>query len=173
MISPRSLFSRKSPEEKAAEEAAKTERKAAEKRANEERRAANQAKFDELMAPHRQEKEERRTKYWETFRGALVEGETVEAEFTTTETFAQKDLIFTNRRMLVKFKSSKDIESILYRSITSFRTQNFITRDLVLKVQDRRAGELELQFDNEETRDRALGIVTKRELGPDLGPTAA
>jgi hypothetical protein len=56
-IASMSLFSRKSPEEKAAK-----------KQAKEERRAASQAKFEELMAARRQKWAEERGQQWETFR---------------------------------------------------------------------------------------------------------
>jgi hypothetical protein len=70
------------------------------------------------------------------------------------------DLLFTNKRLLVRPTYGKEVESILYRSIASFRTGHFITDDLVLKVIDR-GDDLELSFDSVEKRDEVLAIVTK------------
>lgn len=143
----------------------KTEEEKASARADKEARKAEiLAKWDAARAERQAVKTTQREARIDKIRALLAADEMIEADFTTAELMMKKDAVFTTKRLLIApAVPGGAIESIPYRSITAFRSENFITKNVLIEAQGQRDS-LELAFDQEADRDRAIEVLNNYAL---------
>jgi hypothetical protein len=114
------------------------------------------------MVEHRRAEEEKQTR---ALLSLLGPDEEVLGLFETAEALMKKYVLFTPKRLLVASVSdpASTGESIPYRSISSFATSNFITKDVRLTVTGRRDN-VELSFDNADLREQVLALLNAHVL---------
>ncbi len=117
--------------------------------------------MDALRDERQQKKQDEEAQRLQKIKDQLQPDETVEAEFRTAEVMMWKDLVFTSKRLIVV--RGENMESIPYRAMTGFTTENFMPKGINLWVAGRKH-KLELTFTDAADRDRALEILNKHAL---------
>jgi hypothetical protein len=73
-----------------------------------------------------------------------------------------KDILLTSKRIIVVPSGrASDAQSIPYRSIHTYATKNFITKDIVLTLG---GAQLELSFKTEDERAQAVTLLSRYAL---------